>query len=322
MADKSVLLKPMGAWYTIGGLVTIISAAVVGLIEFKLGPILAIPAFILLVLLGTMEFSAGRTIRRTEVGSWKSIMTTSVATLLSRLLFIYLLFPEVFTRRGIVGFWETGSLGVWMFYLNLIWMIGEAVFTIYLYFHPDFFMLEECEGDRPDLASCAVRSASECPHCHEVVETWWQSCPYCGTKLPRTCAGCGGELSDVMATCPACGAEVVQSVSMAKTVEMFRKLTEEKALPETKAVHYARLAEALLKNGQPKEAVASYRHAIALTTFPRKRTNFMVQAARILANTGHEAEAERLLDEAMAIDPADVAGAQTVRSEIGKPSLS
>ena len=117
----------MGAWYTIGGLVTIISAAVVSLIEFKLGPILAIPAFILLVLLGTMEFSAGGTIRRTEVGSWRSIMTTSVATLLSRLLFIYLLFPEVFTRRGIVGFWETGSLGVWMFYLNLIWMIGEAV---------------------------------------------------------------------------------------------------------------------------------------------------------------------------------------------------
>ncbi len=312
----------MGIWYTIGGLITIVSAVVVSLIEFKLGPILAIPAFILLVLLGSMEFSAGRTIRRSEAGSWKSIMTTSATTLLSRLLFIYLLWPEVFTRRGMVFFWETGSLGVWMFYLNLIWLIGEAAFAVYLYLHSDFFMREECDKDRPDLASCSVKSVSECPHCHEVVETWWQSCPYCGTKLPRTCASCGSVLTDVMPNCPTCGSEIVQSVYMAKTVEMFKRLTEEDALPETKAVRYARLAEALLKNGQPEEAVAAYRQAIALTTFPRKRTNFMVQAARILANTGHEAEAEKLLDEAMAIDPADVAGAQTVRSEIGKPALT
>lgn len=312
----------MGIWYTLGGLITIAGAIVVSLVGFKLGAILAIPGFILLALIGTMEFSAGRTIWRSEIGSWRSIMTTSMATLLARVLFIFLLYPAVFTSRGTVLLWESGSLEVWMFYLSAVWAIGEAVFSVYLYLHPDFFMLEECEGDRPDLASCTVKSASECPHCHEVVETWWQSCPYCGTKLPRICADCGGDLGDVLSKCPHCGSEIVQSVSMAKTVDMFRKLTEEKALPETKAAHYARLAEALLKNGQPEEAVSAYQHAIALSTFPRKRTNFMVQAARILANTGHSNEAARLLDEAMAIDPADVAGAQAVRSELGGASAA
>lgn len=320
MAETSALLKPMGAWYTIGGLITIASAVVVSLIEFKLGAILAIPGFIVLTLIGTMEFSAGRTIWRSEVGSWKSVITTSMITLLARLMFVFLLYSAVFTHRGIVGFWESGSFGVWLFYLNAIWIAGEAIFFIYLYLHPSLFMLEECESSRPDLASCAVKSVSECPRCHEVVEAWWRSCPYCGTKLPRNCGECGGELSEVMSKCPHCGNEVMQSISMAKTVEMFRKLTEEKALPETQAVHHARLAEALLKNGQPEEAVDAYRKAISLTSYPRKRTNFMVQAARILANTGHEVEAAKLLDEAMAIDPADVAGARAVRSEMGAPS--
>lgn len=321
MADDHVLLKPMGAWYTIGGLITIVGAITASLLEFKLGAILAIPGFILLALLGSMEFSAGRTIWRSEVGSWRSIVNTSTITILARLLFVYMFWGDVFTRGRTVLPWESSSLGVWLFFLNAIWLVGEAVFFVYLYLHPDFFMLSECEGDRPDLASCAVRSASECPHCKEVVETWWRSCPYCGTKLPLTCRECGGQLSDVMSRCPHCGTEVAQSASMAKTVEMFRKLTKENALPETKATHYARLAEALLKNGQPEEAVAAYRHAIALTTYPRKRTNFMVQAARILANTGHQSEANRLLDEALAIDPADLAGARSVRSEMsGSPA--
>lgn len=312
----------MGAWYLIGGLITLVSAITVSLFEFKLGTILAIPGFILLGILGTMEFSAGRTIWRSEVGSWRSIMTTSLVIILARLLFLYLFWPDVFTSKGTAFFWESGSLGVWCFYLSAIWLVGEAAFSIYLYFHPNFFMIVDRGGDRPDLASCTVKTVSECPHCKEVVETYWRSCPYCGTKLPRTCGECGCELDDVMSKCPHCGKEIMQSVSMAKTVEMFKKLTQEKALPETKAVHYARLAEALLKNGQPGEAVDAYRHAIALTAYPRKRTNYMVQAARILVNTGHQSDAARLLDEALAIDPADVAGAQTVRSEINRPSAA
>jgi tetratricopeptide (TPR) repeat protein len=317
VAENHVLLRTMGAWYIAGGAITLISAVVVCFLEFSLGALLAIPAFILLVLIGSMQLSAGRTIWSSQVGSWRSIIITSIMTLLARGLFIMLLWGNVFTSHGVVLPWESSSLGVWMFYLNMIWVAVEAVFFVYLYLHPDFFMLKECEdGVRPDLATCTIKSVSECPHCHEVVETHWQSCPYCGTKLPSVCGECGGALENLMVNCPHCGAEVMRSVSMQKTVDMFRKLTEEDALPETKAVHFARLAEALLKNGQPDEAVAAYRQAISLTHYPRKRTNFLVQTARILANTGHENEARKLLDEALAIDPKDIAGANQVWSEI------
>ncbi|MBI0584837.1 MAG: tetratricopeptide repeat protein [Methanomassiliicoccus sp.] len=317
MAVESNLLKLMGAWYTIGGVLTMLSAVIVVLVEFKLGALLAIPVFILLLLLGSSEFSSGRTIWNSEAGRWRNIITASLGTIGARLLFVYLLWGSVFTRAGMVMPWESGSFAVWLFFLNLAWLIGEAVFFVYLYLNPDIFMLKECDENRPDLATCRIKSASECPTCHEVVETFWQSCPYCGTKLPRACAECGGDLGDLLSSCPHCGAEIMQTVSMNKTVEMFRKMTEEKALPETKAAHFARLAEALLKNGKPEEAVDAYRQAIALTKYPRKRTNFMVQAARILANNGRQAEAEKLLDEALAIDPADVAGAGKIRSDMG-----
>jgi hypothetical protein len=316
----SGLLKPMGGWYMAGGIIMMITALVVCLWDLKLGAILAIPAFILFVLLGTNEFSTGRTIWRSEVGSWRGIMGTSVVTILVRLLFISVLWGYV-VKSGPGGQtvllpWNDPSIEVLTFYLNVIWLAGEAVFFVYLSRHRDFFMLTESERARPDLATCTIKSVSECPHCHEIVERDWQSCPYCGTALPRTCCECGGGLVGLLTQCPHCGAEILQSISTKKNVTMFEKLTQEKGLPETRAVHYARLAEALLKNGQPDEAVAAYRQAIKLTSFPVKRTNFMVQAARILKNTGHANEAVTLLDEALTIDPADLAGASKLKGEI------
>lgn len=308
----------MGAWYMAGGIITIVSALIAFFLEFKLGALLAIPAFILFVLLGSNQFSAGRTIWRSEVGSWRGIMGVSLMTFLARLVFISVLWGNVFKGPGgqtVLLPWENLSTTVLPFYLNLVWLIVEAVLFVYLSLHRDLFMLKECEGNRPDLATCAIKSASECPHCHEVVETYWQSCPYCGTKLPRICGECGGDVGEMLMKCPHCGTEIMQSLSLRKTIDMFVKMTQEKALPETKAVHYARLAEALLKNGQSDEAVAAYRQAIELTSYPVKRTNFMVQAARILMNTGHEKEALKLIGEALAIDPLDRAGASKLQNE-------
>jgi tetratricopeptide (TPR) repeat protein len=303
-----------------GGILTIVSALIAFFLEFKLGAILAIPAFILFVLLGSNEFSTGRSIWRSETGSWRAIVGVSIITLLARLVFIGLLWGNVFKSSSagvkIILPWENLSAGVLAFYLNVIWLAVEAVFFVYLYGHREYFMLQESEGTRPDLATCSIKSVSECPHCHEVVETYWQSCPYCGTALPRACAECGGDLGQMLMKCPHCGAEIMQTASLKKTIDMFEKLTREKALPETQAVHYARLAEALLKNGQSDEAIVAYRRAIELTKFPVKRTNFMVQAARILKNTGHKTEAMKLLNEALAVDPADRAGASKMRSEI------
>lgn len=310
----------MGAWYMAGGIITMVTALIACFLEFKLGALLAIPAFILFVLLGSNEFSTGRTIWRSEVGSWKGSMSISILTILARLVFISVLWGNVFKSgpggQTVLLPWDNLSIEVLPFYLNVIWLAGEVAFFLYLSMRRDLFMLPDSEGGRPDLATCTIKSVSECPHCHEVVEKFWQSCPTCGTALPKTCCECDGDLGDLLVKCPHCGTEILQSLSMQKTVNMFEKLTQEKGLPETRAVHYARLAEALLKNGQPDEAVAAYRQAIELTAFPVKRTNFMVQAARILKNTGHDNEAVKLLNEALAIDPADLAGASKLKGEI------
>lgn len=312
------ILKPIGAWYMGGGILTILSAILVCLVEFKLGALLAFPALILLILVGTTELSTGRNIYASQAGSYRGIVSGSMMTILARLLFIGVLWGSVIqvTSEGIKFVLPSLTMDVMAFYLNVVWLAIEAVLFVYLSRHREYFMVVETDCTRPDLASCSIKSVSECPHCHEVVETYWQSCPYCGTDLPRVCAECGGDLGHMLMKCPHCGAEIMESESLKKTIEMFEKLTQEKTLPETKAIHYARLAEALLKNGQGDEAVQAYRKAISLTEFPVKRSNFMVQAARILKNTGHNVEATQLLNEAMAIDPMDRAGASKVRAEM------
>lgn len=319
MVENEKLMKPMGAWFAIGGILTIATTLITSFFEFKFGSLFAIPAFVLLIALGSMELSAGRSIWRSEVGAWRSMVNTVAITILVRLLLIFVLWSNVFTYGGVKLPWEEFSTSVWPFYLNVIWLIGEVLFFVYLYLHPDMFMVQSTEEDRPDLATSSIKSVSECPACHEVVETTWRSCPYCGTKLPQICGECGGELGDVLKTCPHCGAEIVLSVSLQKNVEMFQRMVKEDTVPETRAVYYARLAEAMLKDGRPDEAVDAYREAIKLTVHPRKRTNFMVQAASILKNTGHESQASILLDEALAIDPQDYAGAAKAKAELGNP---
>lgn len=147
---KSGLLKPMGVWYMAGGIITIISALVACFLEFRLGALLAIPAFILFVLLGSNELSTGRTVWRSEVGSWRGSMGISIATILARLVFISVLWGNVF-KNGPNGPtvllpWNDLSLGVVPFYLNLIWLAGEVLFFVYLSLRRDLFMLPESEG--------------------------------------------------------------------------------------------------------------------------------------------------------------------------------
>jgi tetratricopeptide (TPR) repeat protein len=321
LVEKKALLKPLSVLYIVGGIVTIISAIFLGLIKLRLGAILAIPSLVVFLLVAATELSAGRTTWRSEVGSWRSIVSTSVMVLLVRALFIYLGLPDANVAGAF--FFDSGDAWNVLFYANVVLLVTEVLVLVYISRHSEFFMLQECDPseNRPDLASCTVKSVSECPACHEVVETYWQSCPYCGTSLPHICAECGGELGAMLTKCPHCGKEVMQSISLKKTIDTFQKLAREDALPETKAIRFARLAEALLKNGQADEAVTAYRQAIEFTRFTRKRTNFMVQAARILKNTGHQAEASKLLDDALALDPQDYAGAAAIKSEMGpKPS--
>jgi len=90
------------------------------------------------------------------------------------------------------------------------------------------------------------------------------------------------------------------------------------AAPETRSARYARLGDGLLKVGQLDEAVEAFRTAIHYTNFDRKRTNFMVKMAVVMANKGSIAEADQLLDAALKLDPQDISGAQKVMTELHK----
>lgn len=312
--EKSAVLKPIGATLLVGGVVMLISGLWASLLGFKLGAVLAIPSFLVFTLAAVSEISTGQSVWKAIMGSWRGIVSTLALVVVIRLLMLFFGWSHVFSfSRGFsVSFAPT--LEVILFWCNLALVVAEGGILAYLYRRSDLFMTQD-HGDRNFLET-TTKTVSECPSCHEVVEAYWQSCPYCGTSLPRVCGDCGHDLGDLLTKCPHCGKEVMDVESMNKTIATFRALVQEDALPETKATRYARLAEALLKNGDTAEAVAAYREAIRHTAFPRKRTNFMVQAARILKNTGKSEDALVLLDEALKLDAQDVAGAAKLRAEI------
>ncbi len=244
-------------------------------------------------------------------------MTTLLMVILVRLIMIYLGWGSaIVTTSAGTELVFSGTLENVLFWCNAVILAAEAVIILVLFRRRDLFMAHDDAGTVRRMAMAGSKTVSECPSCGEVVEAYWQSCPYCGTSLPRVCGGCGDELDEMTATCPKCGTDVIDADSMENTIATFTALVQEDALPETKATRYARLAEALLKNGDVDGAVESYRQAIKHTAFPRKRTNFMVRTARILKNCDRAAEAQALLDEAMALDPADLAGAGAMLSEL------
>lgn len=298
----------------VGGVVLLISGLWASLLGFKLGAVLAIPSFLVFILAAVSEFSTGHSVWKAILGSWRSIVSTLALVVLVRLLMLYFGWGHVISFTGGFAVSFAPTLEVVLFWCNLALIAAEALILAYLYRRSDLFMAAD-EGVRSYMET-TTKTVSECPACKEVVEAYWQSCPYCGTSLPRVCGDCGHDLGELLTKCPHCGKEVMDSESMSKTIATFRALVQEDALPETKATRYARLAEALLKNGDTAEAISAYREAIRYTAFPRKRTNFMVQAARILKNTGGSAEALTLLDEALRLDAQDIAGAGKLKADI------
>ncbi|MBV7327949.1 zinc ribbon domain-containing protein [Chloroflexi bacterium TSY] len=52
---------------------------------------------------------------------------------------------------------------------------------------------------------------AECSACQEEIESNWQYCAHCGTRLATKCPGCGNPLPPVGAhSCPSCGLEIPQ----------------------------------------------------------------------------------------------------------------
>lgn len=307
MPRGRLVLKPAGIWLVIGGILTFGASIWIFIVEGVLGTTLGTLIVLLLFLIGGLEASSAKAVWRAEIGGWKGIMTALGLSILFRVLMVYY-------SKDFYLFWTGAVVG-----------IGESLIFLFLYTRRDLFLPSEEEkaAVMGKIETSSVKTVAECPNCHAIVEPDWESCPDCGASLPKLCANCGEPLEKGAARCPCCGAEVEKSAAVSKMIMALRESAEEGVPPETRSSRYARLAEGLLKGGEIGQALDSYKKAIENTGFNRKRCHFMVKMATILKNTGRTGEAIALLDEAIALDSEDYAGAARLKNEIlsgGKPA--
>jgi len=294
------LLKPSGILLIAGGLLTFVASLWVFILDGIIGTTAGTLIVLFLFLVGGLELSSGRSVWRAEIGSWKGVMTSLGLSLPFRAMMVYY------------------SKDPYLFWTGAIIGIGELLAFIFLYFNRSFFLPSEEEraGVMGKMEVSAVKTAAECPNCHAIVETDWDSCPDCGTALSKSCARCGAPLERGAVKCSSCGTEVEKPAHIMRIIETLRASAEEDVPPETKSSRFSRLAEGYLKNGEIEKALDTYEKAIEYTGYDRKRCHFMVKMATILKNTGKTDDAMVLLDDAIEMDPQDYAGAAKLKSEI------
>jgi tetratricopeptide (TPR) repeat protein len=283
------------------------------------GTLLGVVIVIAYLVIAAMEIGLARPMFNVEEGIYKSAMSTIGIALLLRIFLIF----TAFLNQGInysVFYYPVQPTGDQFYnsliFLNFVFAIGEGVVLLLLYANKQLFMpsAEEIENILRRMGKARVKTGSECPVCHEIVEKDWVLCPQCGTNLPRKCASCGKQLEGRSEKCPSCGALIEKPENLMNNIETLKMLSEQEARPEAKSVRYARLAEAYLKAGELEMAYEMYRKAIQYTEFDRKRTNFMVRLAVVMHNAGNDQGAMEVLQAALTLDPDDAAGAAaTVR---------
>ncbi|MDD1771288.1 MAG: zinc ribbon domain-containing protein [Methanomassiliicoccales archaeon] len=297
---KPVLLIPaLGVIFA--GIMLIISPALAIFAYESVGSIAGVVLMLLFVVVSFWLMSTSRAILGTQVGEWPGIMKALVISLVLQLVAVAL-------TKDIV------------FILNLVaaGLEGLALLLVYVY-KPSFMpTAAEAEAAMRRFARVSIKTASKCPKCTAMVESEWTLCPECGTSLPRFCAKCNTNINENETACSKCGAVIETPASLLIMVNTLRKTAELEAEPETRSARYARLGDGLLKIGHLDEAVEAFRTAINYTKYDRKRTNFMVKMAVVMANKGNLNEADRLLADALRIDPQDVAGANKVIADLRK----
>jgi tetratricopeptide (TPR) repeat protein len=300
LSRGKLVLKPTGIWLVIGGLLTLGASIWIFIVDGVFGTSIGTLLVLFLFLIGGLEVSAGRSVWRAEIGGWKGVMMSLGLSVLFRVMMVYY-------SKDLYLFWTGAIIG-----------IGEFVIFLFLYFRRGSFLPSEEEraAVMGKMEVSSVKAVAECPNCHAIVETEWESCPDCGMTLPKLCAKCGAPIEKGAAKCSCCGAEVEKSATILKMIKTLQTSAEEEVPPETKSSRYARLAEGYLKNGEIEKALDAYDSAIENTTFDRKRCHFMVKMATILKNTGKIDDALVLLDDAIEMDQADYAGAAKVKNEM------
>ncbi|MHC1679677.1 MAG: zinc ribbon domain-containing protein [Methanomassiliicoccales archaeon] len=297
---KPLLLLP-AIGLIFAGLILIMSPATAIFLFKSVSTVFGIILMLLFTVVGIWEISLSRTIATSQVGEWPGIMKALVVALVMRLIAIFLTEDLVLILNLVAGGLEVLAL--------------VLVFVYKTSFMPS---KEEVAAALRRFSSVAVKAGAQCPKCKAVVEAEWTLCPDCGTRLPKYCATCGTKVVGNESACCKCGTKIEVPASLVLMVETMKKTAELDAAPETRSARYARLGDGLLKVGQLDEAVEAFKTAIHYTQFDRKRTNFMVKMAVVMANKGSIAEADQLLDAALKLDPQDVSGAQKVMAELHK----
>jgi tetratricopeptide (TPR) repeat protein len=297
---KPLLLLP-AIGLIFAGLVLIISPPTAIFLFRSVNTVLGIVLMLLFTVVGVWEMSMSRTIATSQVGEWPGIMKTLVVAVVMRIIALIL-------TEDLVQLLNLVALGLEVMALALVYV-----------YRPSFMpSKEEVASALKRFSSVTVKAGAQCPKCKAVVEADWTLCPDCGTRLPKFCAKCGTKIKENESSCCKCGTKIEVPASLLLMVETLRKTAELDAAPETRSARYARLGDGLLKVGRLDEAVEAFRTAIQYTNFDRKRTNFMVKMAVVMANKGSVAEADQLLDAALKLDPQDVSGAQKVMAELHK----
>jgi len=308
------ILKVFALGLLLGGIMTVISSFFIFMIEAKYayGTLSGIVLLLAGLVLAGLELTCILPLFRVEQGSGNQARNWVALSMLMRILIIYTAF-----EAGMQS--PDQDVIVIVMILNAIALALEGVLLVLLFVLKKEFLPteEEIKATMRRMGKATVKTVSECPNCHEIVEKEWILCPQCGTSLPRLCANCGKPLTVRADKCMNCGAIIEKQESIKRGIQTLIALSEEEAKPEAKSVRYARLAEAYLKNGEIDLALETYRKAIHFSEFDRKRCNFLVKMANILHNVGRDEEAMKMLDAALELDQKDTAGARMVKGQIG-----
>ncbi|KAF5057736.1 zinc-ribbon domain protein [anaerobic digester metagenome] len=297
---KPLLLLP-AIGLIFAGLVLIITPPTAIFVFKSVTTVIGIILMLLFTVVGVWEMSVARTVAISQVGEWPGIMKTLLVALVLRLVAILLTDDLILLLNQV-------ALGFEVLALALVFV-----------YKPSFMpSSDEVAAALKRFSSVTVKAGAQCPKCKAVVEADWTLCPDCGTRLPKYCANCGEVIKENETACCKCGTKIEVPASLMQMVDALRKTAELDASPETRSARYARLGDGLLKIGQLDEAVEAFKTAIHYTKYDRKRTNFMVKMAVVMANKGRLDEADQLLDAALKLDPQDVSGAQKVMEELHK----
>ena len=287
MVNGRPILKGFAFALLFGGIMTMISTFILFMIEatYAYGTLAGIVLLILGFVLAGLELTTAFPLFRVEQGSEGQVRNWVMFSMLFRLLLIYTAFQALASPDK--EFITT------LLMLNVIALALEGVLlALVIVWKKEFLPSpEEVKAAMRRTGKATVKTVSECPNCHEIVEKGWILCPQCGTALPRLCANCGKPLSERADKCMNCGAIIERQESLRRGIKMLIAISEEEARPEARSVRYARLAEAYLKSGETDLALETYRKAIHFSEFDRKRANFLVKMANVLHNAGRDKEA-------------------------------